>query len=66
MSFLNQSKGSMHKKLPKTFKMFKKSEKKLNDKAFLRRKFPNLKTKSAFPLFVPYVLVKLLYIGKLI
>lgn len=38
----------------------------MDDKAYLRRKFPNLKTKSAFPLFLPYLLTKIIYIGNVI
>jgi hypothetical protein len=63
LSFLNQTKGSMHKKISKSVGKFKSSEKKQDDRAYLRRKFPNLKTKAAFPLFAPYILIKLIYIG---
>ncbi len=36
------------------------------EKASLRRKFPNLKTKPAFPLFVPYILIKLVYVANVV
>ena len=36
------------------------------DKAKFRQSYPNLKTKTSFPLFIPYLLVKLIYIANVI
>ena len=44
-------------------KQEKKSKMSLEDKARFRQNYPNLKTKSSFPLFVPYILIKLIHIA---
>lgn len=61
MSFLSQKKNPMHKKL--NLPNYKK-DKKITDSALLRRRFPNLYTKPVFPLFFPYILVKLISLGE--
>lgn len=64
LSFLSQKKSSFHKKLNIT--KMRKSEKKSDEKAYLRQRYPNLKTKPAFPLYLPYLLTKLIYLGQVI
>ena len=58
MTFLKQKNAITDK-----FKIKIKDENKPNpkEKADIRKQFPNLKTKRTFPLFMPYVLVKLAY-----
>ena len=51
----------MHKKL--NLPDYKK-DKKITESALLRRRFPNLYTKPVFPLFFPYILIKLISLGK--
>lgn len=58
MTFLKQKNAITDK-----FNIKVKDESKPNtkEKADIRKQFPNLKTKRTFPLFMPYVLVKLAY-----
>jgi hypothetical protein len=37
-----------------------------DDKARMRENFPNLRTKSVFPLFAPYLAVKLIYLANIV
>ncbi len=66
MSFLAEKKSSLHKKLKFTFSKSVEDSSELPEKAQLRRKFPNLKTKPAFPIFFPYLLIKLVYIANIV
>lgn len=63
MSFLSQKKNPMHKKL--NLPDYKK-DKKITESALLRRRFPNLYTKPVFPLFFPYILIKLISLANVI
>ena len=62
MSFLTQS--NMHSR---RYNFLKKINKKQPiEKANLRRTFPNLKTKPVFPLFLPYLAIKLVYVANIV
>ncbi len=65
MSFLTEKKSGLHRKINFLSKSGDDSSVS-SDKAELRRKFPNLKTKAAFPLFFPYILIKLVYITNIV
>ena len=60
MTFLKQKNA-----ITDRFNIKIKEEKKPNQKeeANFRKQFPNLKTKLTFPLFVPYILIKFVYMG---
>lgn len=65
MSFLKQ-KTTFSKKLnlkPKFIKSKKEDQMSIVDKANLRKSFPNLKTRTTCPLFVPYLFIKLIYLA---
>jgi hypothetical protein len=62
--FSNKLKPLASTKEIKSFEMTEKdNQKKMSTNAEYRRLFPSLKTKVTFPLFVPYMLIKLVYIG---